>query len=260
MAVLEKRPIAQSSHPYVIPGATKAVEEKIMKKMLTALSLGLALGFPACADEVKEADRVENAGKVLKEILDAPDSIPQNVLDRTRCVVILPSVLKFAIGIGGSYGRGVMTCRGGSDFRGHWGAPTMMALEGGSVGLQLGGNATDFVLLMMSDRSAKGVLTSKVKLGADASAAAGPVGRTASAESDATLRAEILSYSRARGLFAGVSLEGSTLRPDNKGNKELYGKEVGAEDIVFKKAVPAPPSSKGLLATLHKATPVFKGK
>lgn len=230
-----------------------------MNKMLAALSVAFALGLPACAQE-KEADRVENAGKVMKEILDAPDSIPQSVLDKADCVVILPSVLKFAIGIGGSYGRGVMTCRGGSTFHGPWGPPTMMALEGGSVGLQLGGNATDFVLLMMSDRSANGVLTSKVKLGADASAAAGPVGRTASAESDATLRAEILSYSRARGLFAGVSLEGSTLRPDNKANKELYGKEIDAKDIVFKRAVPAPASAKQLLATLQKASPTNKSK
>ena len=175
-------------------------------------------------------------------------------------MVILPSVLKFAIGIGGSYGRGVMTCRGGSTFHGPWGAPTMMALEGGSAGLQLGGNATDFVLLLMSPRSAKSILTSKVKLGGDASAAAGPVGRTASASTDVTMRAEILSYSRARGLFAGISLEGSTLRPDNGANKNLYGKEVSASDIVFKKAVPVPDSAKTLLATLQKASPANKSK
>jgi len=153
-----------------------------------------------------------------------------------------------------------MTCRGGKTFHGPWGAPTMMALEGGSAGLQLGGNATDFVLLLMSPRSAQNILKSKVKLGADASAAAGPVGRAASAETDATLRAEILSYSRSRGLFAGVSLEGSTLRPDNGANKNLYGKEVSASDIVFKKAVPVPDSAKDLLATLQKASPVNKSK
>src|SRR5215471_6453225 len=176
-----------------------------MKKALLGASLTLALILPAFAQE-KEEDRVQNAGTVMKEILNAPDSIPQSVLDKADCVVVLPSVVKFAIGIGGSYGRGVMTCRGGDAFQGPWGAPTMMALEGGSAGLQLGGNATDFVLLLMSPRSANGILTSKVKLGGDASAAAGPVGRSASAETDATLRAEILSYSRARGLFAGVSL------------------------------------------------------
>ena len=235
-----------------------------MKRALFGLSLALALALPLFAQEQeggKETDRVENAGKVMQEILNAPDGIPQSILDKADCVVILPSVLKFAIGIGGSYGRGVMTCRGGPHFRGHWGAPTMMALEGGSAGLQLGGNATDFIFLLMSPRSAENILKSKVKLGADASAAAGPVGRTAAAATDATLRAEILSYSRARGLFAGISLEGSTLRPDNGANKNLYGKEVSAADIVFKKgAVPVPASAKVLLATLQKASPVNKSK
>jgi lipid-binding SYLF domain-containing protein len=228
-----------------------------MKKTLLGFSLALGLTFPVLAQD-KEADRVENAGKVMKEILDAPDSIPQSVLDKADCVVILPSVLKFAIGFGGSYGRGVMTCRGGSTFHGPWSAPTMMALEGGSAGLQLGGNATDFVLLLMSPRSATSILSSKVKLGGDATAAAGPVGRAASAETDVAMRAEILSYSRARGLFAGISLEGSTLRPDNGANKNLYGKEVSAKSIVFKKVVPVPESAKELLATLHKASPVNK--
>jgi SH3 domain-containing YSC84-like protein 1 len=203
----------------------------------------------------KEQDRVANAGNVMQEIVKIPDDIPQDVLDKADCVVVLPSVLKFAIGIGGSYGRGVMTCRGGKNFKGLWGAPTMMALEGGSFGLQLGGQATDFVLLLMSPRSAQSILTSKVKLGGDVTAAAGPVGRTASAETDVTLRAEILSYSRARGLFAGISLAGSTLRPDNDANKNLYGKEVSAQDIVFKHAVVAPPSAKLLLATLDKKSP-----
>jgi lipid-binding SYLF domain-containing protein len=230
-----------------------------MKKTLLGLSVALALAVPAFAQD-KEQDRVENAGKVMKEILNAPDSIPQSVLDKADCVVILPSVLKFAIGFGGSYGRGVMTCRGGKDFRGHWGAPSMIALEGGSAGLQLGGNATDFVLLLMSPRSASSILSSKVKLGGDASAAAGPVGRTASAETDVTLRAEILSYSRARGLFAGISLEGSTLRPDNGANKNLYGKDVSAKSIVFNHAVPVPACAKDLLATLQKASPVNKSK
>jgi len=230
-----------------------------MKKTLVGFSLAFALALPLFAQD-KETDRLENAGKVMQEILNAPDSIPQDVLDKADCVVILPSVLKFAIGIGGSYGRGVMTCRGGKDFKGQWGAPTMMALEGGSAGLQLGGNATDFVLLLMSPRSAQNMLKSKVKLGGDASAAAGPVGRTASAETDATLRAEILSYSRARGLFAGISLTGSTLRADNSANKSLYGKEVSASDIVFNKAVPVPDSAKNLLATLQKASPVNKSK
>src|SRR3974390_520903 len=230
-----------------------------MKKTLLGFGLGLALVSSAFAED-KEEDRLKNGVAVMKEIMNAPDCIPQSVLDKADCVGILPSVLKFAIGIGGSYGRGLMTCPGGSTFHGKWGAPTMMALEGGSAGLQLGGNATDFILLMMSPRSAKSVLSSKVKLGGDATAAAGPVGRTAAAETDVTLRAEILSYSRARGLFAGISLEGSTLRPDNGANKNLYGKAVKAADIVFKKAVPVPDIAKELLATLQKATPVNKSK
>jgi lipid-binding SYLF domain-containing protein len=210
------------------------------------------------ADDTKEVDRVENSGKVMSEILNIPDDIPQDVLDKADCVVVLPSVVKAAFIVGASYGRGVMTCRGGANFKGPWGAPTMMALEGASVGLQIGGEATDFVLLLMSDRSAKGVLTSKVKLGGDASAAAGPVGRTASAETDATLRAEILSYSRARGAFAGISLEGSTLRPDNDANKRLYGKEISASGIVLKGEVKAPPSARQLLHTLDSKTPKHK--
>jgi lipid-binding SYLF domain-containing protein len=172
--------------------------------------------------------------------------------------VVLPSVVKAAFIVGASYGRGVMTCRSGAKFNGPWGAPTMMALEGGSFGLQVGGQATDFVLLLMNDRSAKGVLTSKVKLGADASAAAGPKGRDTSAATDATMRAEILSYSRARGAFAGVSLEGSTLRPDNDANKKLYGKEISASDIVLKGEIKSPPSAKELLATLNKKSPKNK--
>ena len=222
---------------------------------LICFSFVAALAF---ADAKKEQERVENSGKVIKEILDIPDNVPQDLLDKAKCVVVLPSVVKFAIGIGGSYGRGVMTCRTGEKFNGPWGAPSIMALEGGSVGFQLGGQATDFVLLLMSDSSARGVLSSKVKLGADASAAAGPKGRDAAAATDVTLRAEILTYSRSRGLFAGVSLEGSTLRPDKNGNKDLYDKDVSAQDIVLKGAVPAPASAQELLSTLNSKTPKAK--
>ncbi len=226
-------------------------------KSWIGLVLLMTIGLPVFGQK-KEQERVENSGQVMQEILNIPDDIPQSVIDKADCVVVLPSVLKFAIGIGGSYGRGVMTCRGGEDFKGPWGAPTMMALEGGSFGLQLGGQATDFVLLLMSPRSAKSILVSKVKLGGDVSAAAGPVGRNASAETDATMRAEILSYSRARGLFAGISLSGSTLRPDNDANKSLYGKDLSAQDIVFKGTVKAPPSAKLLLAELNKKSPTNK--
>jgi lipid-binding SYLF domain-containing protein len=229
-----------------------------MKKWMV-IGLFAVCSLPAYGQK-KEEDRVEDAGKVMQEILNAPNSIPQSVLDKSYCVVVLPSVKKFAIGIGGSYGRGVMTCRGGKDFHGKWGAPTMMALEGASAGLQLGGEATDFVLLLMNSSAASGILTSKVKLGGDASAAAGPVGRTASAETDATLKADILSYSRAKGAFAGISLEGSTLRPDNDANKDLYGKKIEAKEIVLDGAIKAPASASTLLSTLDKASPVNKSK
>lgn len=217
--------------------------------MLTA-----ALAVSAHAQS-KENDRLENSGRVMKEIMDIPDNIPQSVIDKADCVVVLPSVLKAAFVIGASYGRGVMTCRTGDNMRGPWGAPTMMALEGGSFGIQAGGQATDFVLLLMSERSASSILTSKVKIGGDASAAAGPVGRNASAETDVTFRAEILTYSRARGLFAGISLAGSTLRPDNGGNQALYGRKISSKDIVLKAAVPPPSSAQLLLQTLNAHSP-----
>jgi lipid-binding SYLF domain-containing protein len=232
--------------------------KSVRVSLVAALFLASSATTALAADDTKEVDRVENAGKVVSEILNIPDDIPQDLLDKADCVVVLPSVLKAAFIVGASYGRGVMTCRSGANFNGPWSAPTMMALEGASIGFQLGGEATDFVLLLMSDRSAQGVLTSKVKLGADASAAAGPVGRTASAATDATMRAEILSYSRARGAFAGISLEGSTLRPDNDANKRLYGKEISASGIVLKGEVKAPPSARQLLHTLDTKTPKHK--
>jgi lipid-binding SYLF domain-containing protein len=209
----------------------------------------------AADDDTKETDRVRNAGKVAKEIMDIPDDIPQDLIDKADCVIVLPSVLKAAFIVGASYGRGVMTCRGGDNFRGPWGPPSMMALEGGSFGFQIGGQATDFVLLIMNERGAGAILSSKVKLGADASAAAGPVGRTAAAATDVTLRAEVLTYSRSRGLFAGVSLEGSTLRPDNDANERLYGKKIEAKEIVLHRAVAMPASAKPLIATLTKHSP-----
>jgi hypothetical protein len=154
---------------HLVFGFQSGSEEMSMNRLLLSIGLVVLSVFPVFAQD-KEQDRVENSGKVMKEILDAPDSIPQSVLDKADCVVVLPSVLKFAIGIGGSYGRGVMTCRGGKTFKGRWGAPAMMALEGGSFGLQLGGQATDFVLLLMNSRAASSILSSKVKLGGDASA------------------------------------------------------------------------------------------
>jgi SH3 domain-containing YSC84-like protein 1 len=227
----------------------------IAAALVGLLSFANPAPLGAADDDTKEADRVRNAGKVAKEIMGIPDDIPQDLIDKADCVIVLPSVLKAAFIVGASYGRGVMTCRGGENFRGPWSAPSMMALEGGSFGFQIGGQATDFVLLIMNERGAGAILSSKVKLGADASAAAGPVGRTAAAATDVTLRAEVLTYSRSRGLFAGVSLEGSTLRPDNDANERLYGKKVEAKAIVFRKAVPIPPSAKLLIATLTRHSP-----
>jgi lipid-binding SYLF domain-containing protein len=232
-----------------------------MKKLWPCLGgillavLPLLAEVASASDQSKDDDRLRNCGTVLNEILSVPDNIPQDLLDKADCVVVFPSVLKAAFIVGGSYGRGAMSCRKGEDFRGPWGAPTMMALEGGSFGLQIGGQATDFVLLVMNERGARGILASKVKLGGDASVAAGPVGRDASADTDATLRSEILSYSRARGLFAGVSLEGSTIRPDNGDNRRVYGKKIPARDIVLSGTVAVPPAAQQLVATLDHRTP-----
>jgi lipid-binding SYLF domain-containing protein len=202
-----------------------------------------------------EHDRLQNSGKVMQEILNVPDDIPQDLLDKARCVVVMPSVLKAAFVVGGSYGRGTMVCRTGKNFTGSWGAPAMYALEGGSIGFQIGGEATDFVFLIMNDRGASSLLHSKVKLGADASIAAGPKGRSAAADTDAYMRAEVLSYSRARGVFAGVSLEGSTLRPDNDANRKLYGNSASAAKIITESDASAPSSAHDLIAALQSSSP-----
>jgi lipid-binding SYLF domain-containing protein len=212
--------------------------------------------FAKDRDEAKkEEDRIANAGAVMHEILGVPDNIPRDLLDKARCVVVLPSVLKAAFIVGGDYGRGSMVCRTGQDFSGPWGAPGMVALEGGSLGFQIGGEATDYVLLIMNDRGANSLLHSKVKLGADASIAAGPVGRTAAADTDAYMRSEILSYSRARGVFAGISLEGSTLHPDERANRSLYGRSMTAHQIVRESEVQPPSAAHDLIAQLENASP-----
>lgn len=223
-------------------------------RYLWALAIIGVMALPLEAQQ-KEKERLQNAGTVMNEILNVPDNIPQELLDKADCVIVLPSVVRLAVIFGGSYGRGLMTCRGGRDFRGPWGAPTMMALEGGSFGLQLGGQATDYVLLVMNPRGPDSILSSKVKLGAGISAAAGPKGRDLGAATDVAMRAEILSYSRSRGLFAGAFLEGSTLRPDNAANEKLYGKKLSAKEIALEgKAVP-PEEADKLLAVLNKRSP-----
>jgi SH3 domain-containing YSC84-like protein 1 len=203
----------------------------------------------------KEQERLENCGVVMQEIMNIPDNIPQEVMEKAECVIVFPSVLKAAFVVGASYGRGAMVCRTGNGFRGPWGAPAMYALEGGSVGFQIGGQATDLVLLVMNERGADSILNSKVKLGGDASVAAGPVGRDASANTDAYMRAEILSYSRTRGLFAGISLEGSTLRPDNDATADVYGRKLTAREIVIGGKIGIPASGRHLVAVLQKNSP-----
>jgi len=227
-----------------------------MKKLVLILLLLLFPALPLfAAGNEKEQDRVKEAGTVLKEIIGIPDNIPKELFDKTECVVVLPSVKKFAIGVGGSYGRGVMSCRTGEHFTGPWSAPAMYALEGGNIGFQLGGQATEFVLLVMNPRGADSLLKTKVKLGADAAAAAGPKGRTATGATDVAMRAEILSYSRARGLFAGVSLEGSTLRQDGSANEKLYGQKVTAREIVRQGKVQTPAAGQELVSTLNQHSP-----
>ena len=230
-----------------------------MRKLLPIV-LSLCLSAPPLmAEDKREKERLESSGTVIQEIMDIPDNIPQDLIDKADCVIVYPSVVKAAFIFGASYGRGAMTCRTGEKFTGPWSAPTMMALEGGSFGFQIGGQATDFVLLVMNGRGAHAILKSKVKLGADASAAAGPKGRTAEASTDVTMRAEILSYSRARGLFAGISLAGSTVRPDNGANEKVYGKSFPSEDIVFKGAAPVPPAAQQLIAYLNRKSPKYTG-
>ena len=226
-----------------------------MKTLLATILMCTFLLPAFAANDEKEEGRIKESGEVLKEILNIPDNIPQDLLDKAECVVILPSVKKGAFGIGGSYGRGVMICRSRLHYTGPWGAPALYALEGVNIGFQIGGEATDFVLLVMNPKGAQSLLSSKVKLGADASAAAGPKGRTAETATDVVMKAEVLSYSRSKGLFAGVSLEGSTLRSDGSGNEKLYQQKLSAKDIIRGGKVKAPPSARELIALLNSKTP-----
>jgi lipid-binding SYLF domain-containing protein len=226
------------------------------KLAVSLLTLGLSASPAfAAANSAKESERVKESGEVMKEILNIPDDIPQDLLDKAECIVVLPSVKKGAFGVGGSYGRGVMICRSGEHYTGPWGAPALYALEGVSIGFQLGGQATDFVLLVMNPKGARSLLSSKVKLGADASAAAGPKGRTAEGATDIVMNAEILSYSRNKGLFAGISLEGSTLRSDGSANEKLYGRKLTAKEIIVDHRVGVPASAHQLVSLLQSKSP-----
>jgi lipid-binding SYLF domain-containing protein len=231
----------------------------MIRKTIIVVCLGLIATTTLFAKN-KEQRRLENSGIVMQEIMNIPDNIPHDVMEKAECVIVFPSVLKAAFVVGASYGRGAMVCRTGREFHGPWGAPAMMALEGGSIGFQIGGQATDLVLLVMNDRGAQSILSSKVKLGGDASIAAGPVGRDASANTDAFMRAEILSYSRTRGVFVGVSLEGSTLRPDDDATADVYGQKLTAKEIVIGGKVSVPPSGRHLVRVLDRNSPYNESK
>jgi lipid-binding SYLF domain-containing protein len=223
--------------------------------MVTAACLTLVAGVVYAGKPNKEQQRLETCGVVMQEVLNVPDNIPHELLEKAECVIVIPSVRKLAFGVGASYGRGAMVCRTGDKFRGPWGAPAMYALEGGRIGFQIGGEATDLILLVMNDRGMESILSSKVRLGADASVAAGPKGRDASADTDAWMRAEILSYSRSRGLFAGISLEGSTLRPDDEASEQAYGHAIKAKDIVRGEHTGVPSTGRHLVNVLQKSAP-----
>ena len=218
--------------------------------------MAILLACPTFAiDETREEKRLSACGQVFKEIMDIPDGLPKDLLGKAECVIVIPSTLKFAFGIGGDFGRGAITCRTGQHFTGPWSAPALFALEGANIGFQIGGQATDFVLLVMNPRGAESILSSKIKLGADASAAAGPKGRTAAADTDIVMRAEVLTYSRSRGLFAGISLEGSTLRSDGSANRKLYGRNLTAKEIVREGKVAIPAAGSELVSLLNKRSP-----
>ena len=220
------------------------------------LAMAISIACPTfAADKTSEQKRLSSCGQVFKEIMDIPDGIPKDLLNKAECVIVFPTVIKVALGVGGDFGRGVITCRTGEHFTGRWSAPAMFALEGANIGFQIGGQATDFVLLVMNPKGANSILSSKVKLGADASAAAGPKGRTAAADTDIVMRAEVLSYSRSRGLFAGISLEGSTLRSDGSANRKLYGRNLSAKEIVREGKAGIPAAGSALISLLDKDSP-----
>lgn len=228
-----------------------------MRRLIVFVAIVALVALPLEAQK-KERERLENCGNVLQEILNIPDGIPHDLLDKAECVLVFPSVKKGALGIGASYGRGAIVCRSGPKFTGRWGTPALFALEALSIGFQIGGQGTDFVLLVMNTKGANSVLSSKVKLGTDASIAGGPKGRTAEAATDVVLKAEILSYSRNKGLFAGVSLDGSTMREDRDANKKLFGRELTAKEIVREGKAGVPAAGQKLVGLLNSKSPVNK--
>src|ERR1700739_4459276 len=225
------------------------------RSLIGAVCITFAAGAVSAQNLNKEQKRLEESGVVMQEVLNIPDNIPHDLLEKAECVIVFPSLLKAAFVFGAEYGRGAMVCRTGEKFRGPWGAPAMYALEGGSFGFQIGAEATDLILLVMNDRGMDSILSSKVKLGADASVAGGPLGRDASADTDAWMRAELLSYSRSRGLFAGVSLAVTTLLPDDDANEQVYGHAMKAKDIVRGDHVIVPATGRHLVSVLEMSAP-----
>ena len=227
-----------------------------MKNKLAILGLCLALAFPLLAQK-KEDQRLADSATVMTQLLQGDSGLPKTVLNQAMCVLVFPSVKKVAIGIGGSYGRGALVCRKGAKMNGEWGAPVMYALDQGSIGVQLGSTATDFVLVVVSDKGVDAILNGKMKLGSNAAAAAGPTGAQATAYNAADLKSDVLTYSRSKGLFAGVSLEGASIDTDNDANKNLYGKEIGAREIVNGSQAIVP-AAQPLVSLLDKTSPARK--
>jgi SH3 domain-containing YSC84-like protein 1 len=227
-----------------------------VKKNLCILALGLIVTLPAFAQK-KVDDRLEKSTTAMQAILSGDKGLPTAILDKAQCVLIFPSVKKVAIGIGGSYGRGELICRSGADRSGAWGAPAMYALDQGSLGVQLGSTATDFVLVVMSHGGVEQILNGKTKLGGNAAAAAGPTGAQATGYNADAMKVDVLTYSRSKGLFAGVSLEGASMDADRDANKALYGKEITAPEII-NGSVPPPAAAQSLLGLLNNTSPAHK--
>jgi lipid-binding SYLF domain-containing protein len=227
-----------------------------MRKRLVMLAVCLTIASPLFAQK-KEEERLSNAATAMQTILGENNGLPKSILDQADCVLIFPSVKKVAVGIGGSYGRGALLCRTGAKMNGGWGAPAMYKLDQGSIGVQLGSTATDFVLVVMNQKGADQILNGKTKLGGNAAAAAGPTGAQATGYNADAMKADVLTYSRSKGLFAGISLEGASMDTDDDANKDLYGKQMSAKEIISggQAVIPA---AKPLVDALDKASPAHK--
>jgi lipid-binding SYLF domain-containing protein len=224
--------------------------DRFARRLIGVVAVWAVAVAPAQA-LIKEEERLLNCQKVMEELLAGKESIPRDLLDKAECVAVIPSVKKFALGLGGRWGKGAVVCRTTDD----WGPPLMLSLGGGSLGLQIGGQAADYVFLIMNPKGVDYLLRSQFTLGADAAVAAGPVGRTGEAATDIRLKAEILSYSRTRGLFAGISLEGAVVKQDKNANKKIYGEPVDPEGLLKRAGYRVPPTAIGLIELLRGVSP-----